>query len=69
MGLCSMSCGSLDGRGVWGEWTHASVWLSAFASLFPRNDRDIVNLLYPNTKLKVQKKSQGHCELAHGCVE
>lgn len=29
--LCSMSCGSLDGRGVWGEWTHAYVRLSPFA--------------------------------------
>ena len=22
MELCSMSCGSLDGMGVWGEWIH-----------------------------------------------
>ena len=27
--LCSMLCGSLDGRGVGGEWIH--VWLSLFA--------------------------------------
>ena len=26
-----MLCGSLDGRGVWREWIHAYVWLSAFA--------------------------------------
>ena len=29
--LCSMLCGSLDGRGVGGEWIHAYVWLSPFA--------------------------------------
>ena len=26
-----MLCGSLDGRGVGGEWIHAYVWLSPFA--------------------------------------
>ena len=31
MELCSMWCGSLDGRGVWGEWIHAYVWLNPFA--------------------------------------
>ena len=29
--LCSMLCGSLDRRGVWGEWIHVYVWLSPFA--------------------------------------
>ena len=28
--LCLMLCGSLDGRGVWGEWTHVYIWLSPF---------------------------------------
>ena len=28
--FCSMLCGSLDGRGVWGEWIHVCVWLSPF---------------------------------------
>ena len=28
--LCSMLCGSLDGRGVWGR-IQAYVWLSSFA--------------------------------------
>ena len=28
--LCLTLCGSLDGRGVWGEWTHVYVWLSPF---------------------------------------
>ena len=26
--LCSILCGSLDGRGVGGEWIHIYVWLS-----------------------------------------
>ena len=29
--LCSMSRGSRDGRGVWGEWVRVYGWLSAFA--------------------------------------
>ena len=29
--LCSMLCGSQDGRGVGGEWTHVYVQLSPFA--------------------------------------
>ena len=35
--LCSVFCGSMDGRGVWGrmdpggEWMHVFVWLSPFA--------------------------------------
>ena len=29
--LCAVLCGSLDGRGVWGEWIHAYVGLSPFA--------------------------------------
>ena len=28
--LCSMSFGSLDGRGVWGEWIRVYLWLRAF---------------------------------------
>ena len=33
MELCSMLCGSLDERGVWGGWIHVLiyVWLSPFA--------------------------------------
>ena len=30
MELCSVLCGSLDGRGVWGRWTHEYAWLSPF---------------------------------------
>ena len=31
MGLCSVLLdGSLDGRGVWGEWIHVCMWLSPF---------------------------------------
>ena len=29
--LCSMLCGRLDGRGVWGDWIHVYVRLSPFA--------------------------------------
>ena len=29
--LCSRLCGSLDGRGIWGEWIHVYVRLSSFA--------------------------------------
>ena len=29
--LCSVLCGSLDGRGAWGEWMHVYVWLRPFA--------------------------------------
>ena len=28
--LYSMLCGSLDGRGVGGEWVHVYVWLGPF---------------------------------------
>ena len=31
MELCSMLCGSLDGRGVWGRWIHVCIRLSPFA--------------------------------------
>ena len=30
-GLCSMLCGSLDGKGVGGEWIHVHAWPSLFA--------------------------------------
>ena len=29
--LCSVLCGGLDGRGVWGGWMHVYVRLSPFA--------------------------------------
>ena len=29
--LCSMLCGSLDGRGVGGEWIQVYVWASPFS--------------------------------------
>ena len=28
--LCSILCGSLDGRGFGGEWIHVYVWLNSF---------------------------------------
>ena len=30
-GALTVLCGSLSGRGVWGEWIHVYIWLSAFA--------------------------------------
>ena len=48
MELYSMSCVSLGGKGVGGEWIQVYVWLSPFA--VTRNYHDIVNWLYPNTK-------------------
>ena len=50
-----MVCGSLDGKGLWGEWIHVYIWLSPFFG-FTWNYHNIVNWLYPNTKYKVKKK-------------
>ena len=47
MELCSMLCGSLDGRGVSGRMDICM----AESLLFTRNC-DNINLLYPNTKFK-----------------
>ena len=47
--LCSVLCGGLDGRGVWGENGYMCVygWVS---SLSTRNYYDSVNQLLPKTK-------------------
>ena len=50
-----MLCGSLDGKGVGGEWIHVYAWLSCFAMHLKLSH--IVNRLYSNIKLKVKKKS------------
>ena len=42
-----MLCGSLDGSGVWGEWTH--VWLSH--SAMHVNHHNLVNRLHANIQL------------------
>ena len=46
-----MSCGSLDGRGVWGEsgYMYVCDWVPL---LFTRNCHNIVDWLHPNTKFK-----------------
>ena len=36
--FCSMLCGSLDGRGVWGRMDTCYVWLSPFAFFFSQKD-------------------------------
>ena len=35
----SAQCGSLDGRGIWGEWIHVYVWLSPF-TVHPKLSQD-----------------------------
>ena len=45
-GLCSMLCGSLDGRGVWGRLdTHMFGWAPLLSTW---NSHNIVNWLYSN---------------------
>ena len=50
MELCSMLCGSLDGRGVWGRMEPVYIWLSPFA----------VNL-----KLSQHCLLTGHTQVSH----
>ena len=53
-GLCSMSCSSLAGRGVWGQWLHVYVypWVPLLST---RNYHDIVNWLYTTIQNKIFK--------------
>ena len=44
------------GAGFGGKWTCVYVWLSPFAAHLTYHN--IVNLLYPSTKLKVKKKKE-----------
>ena len=53
-GLCSVSCGSLDGRGVWGRVdTYVCVTVSLLCTW---NYHSAVNWLYSSIKQKVEKK-------------
>ena len=47
----SVSCGSLDGRGVWGDNGYMCVY-DWVPSLFTQNCLNIVNQFHSNTKLK-----------------
>ena len=56
MELCSMLCGSLDGRGVWGRMD-ACVWMTGSLCCSPETIAILfVNRLYSNTKLRAFKK-------------
>ena len=50
MECCSMLCGSLGGRGVWGEWIHVYVWLRLCCSL------EIITTLFISYTSKQNKK-------------
>ena len=52
---CSTFCGSLDGRGVQGEWIHVHVRLSPLAVHW--NYPNIVTWLYPSTTEKEKLKT------------
>ena len=52
-----MLCGSLDGRGVWGE--NGYTYMYRWVPLLPTwNYLSILNQLYSNIKLKVLKQQQ-----------
>ena len=50
--LCSVSCGSLDWRGVGREWIHG--WVALLSTW---NNHKIANWLYSNIKLQVKKNA------------
>ena len=54
--LCSTLCGSLDGRGVWGEngYMYMYGWVPLLCT---RNYHNIVDRLCSNIKLKVLKNA------------
>ena len=50
--LCPMSCGSLDGRGVWGKKDACTRMAESLCSP-PETMTTVLIALYPNTKYKV----------------
>ena len=58
MELCSMLCGSLDGRGVQVRMD-TCICMAESLCYLPENSYSIVNQLYSNTKLKVKKDTKG----------
>ena len=57
MELCSMLCGSLDGRKFGGEWIHVYVWLSPFAVHLKLSQHcQLATLQYKIKSLKGKKK-------------
>ena len=53
-----MLCGSLGGRGVWGEWIQACVWLSPFAVHLKLSQHYLLIGYTPKQNFKVFKKGQ-----------
>ena len=55
--LCSVFCGSLDGRGVWGKWMDVYVWLGPFAAhlKLPQCCSSITTLLIGYTPIQNKK--------------
>ena len=53
MELCSMLCGSLDGRGVWGR-IHVYVWMDHFAVRLKLSQ--YCQSAIPQYKMKIKKK-------------
>ena len=64
--LCSMLCGSLDGKGVGGEWTHLYVRLSPFNAHLKLSQYSAI----PQHKmlLVVKKRKCGACACARACT-
>ena len=58
MELCSVLCGSLDGKELGGEWVHIYVWLSPFAMHLNLSQHCVLISYTPmqNKKLKKKKK-------------
>ena len=52
---CSMLCGSLDGRGVWGS-VDAHVCVAELLCWAPETITTLTGYIYPNTKIKTLKK-------------
>ena len=60
--LCSMLCGSLGGKGVWGDNGHGYMY-GWVPSLFTWNYHNIVHWLYSNKKLKQNDLETMHTEV------
>ena len=65
MELCSMLCGSLIGRGVWGRMDTCKCLVESLPCSLETIPALFVNLLCCNTKEKVREKREGdsryHC--------
>ena len=53
--LCSMLCGSLDGRGVWGS-VDTRVCVAELLCCAPETITTLTGYIHPNTKIKTLKK-------------